>query len=356
MGRGTSPFTVQWRGASRGWYVRFRHAGRRFHEPTGVKDERARKEAQREGGRIFAEEVSGRRKSRAAASSTPLEELVEEWLNELPTRKVTRECYEKYSVAHWLSRWRTPRDLSDRAMELYVRARLREVKGKTLRNELSALRQLLNWLLLNQHMREMPKVPVIKASVSGTADTVRHRTAAPDLTKEEVWAVIQLLPERSEHAGWPVKARAEFAYETGLRPETLHKLRAPENYAKGRSELTLTDDDDKELYGRLVPLSLAARSAIDRICPEAGLIFGRHRIERYVGPAAAEAAKRKLLPADKAAILAPQHLRSARATHWIDDGAPLTAVQYLLGHKHVSTTARYVRPSLQAARRLIRGG
>lgn len=356
MGRSeSSGFKVHWRGSTRGYYVRFRHAGKRYHEPTGVKDERARKEAERESRRVFAETVSGRRQSRASASGTPLEELVEQWLEELPTRAITRGLYEKYSVAHWLTRWRSPRDLTDKTIESYVRNRLREVKGKTLRNELSALRQLLNWLVLNEHMSELPKVPVIKSSVSGTADSARHRTAAPELTKEEVWAVIQLLPERSEHAGWPVKARAEFAYETGLRPETLNKLKTPDNYSVGSAELTLTEEDDKELYGRIVPLTLAARAAIDRVCPEEGLIFGRHRIERYTGPAAAKAAQKKLISPDKARIFTPQHFRSARATHWLDDGAPLTAVQYLLGHKHVSTTSRYVRPSLQAARRLIRG-
>lgn len=351
MGRRASGYRIVWRGPSRGYYVRFTVNGERSHLPTGVKDKRAREAAEREGRSIFAQAVTGQRRRRATGSSSALEELVDEWLEELPTRAVTRTQYENYATAHWLTRWKSARDLTEPKLQTYAGRRLREVRGKTVRNELSALRQLVEWLVSKGHLSETPKFPEVDASVTGTPFPVRRRTRAPELSKAEVAAVIAKLPERPKRGTWPIRARAQFAYETGLRPTTLSKLKTPENYRKGAAELILTDEDDKEMYGRTVPLSASARKAIDRVCPKKpGPIFGRHRLMVYMHDAAAKA-----LPADKARIFTAQHLRSARATHWLDDGGAITAVQYLLGHKHTSTTARYVRPSLAAARKLVSG-
>lgn len=351
MGRRASGFKVRWRGGSRGYYVRFTVDGERSHEPTGIKDKREREAAEREGRRIYAQAVTGQRRRRIAGSSTPLEELVDAWLIELPTRPVTRQQYENYATAHWLTRWTSVRDLTSPRVETYVRRRLSEVRGKSVRNEVSALRQFCKWLVSQGHLSELPKFPEVKASVTGTPFPVRRRTRAPELSKAEVAAVIRKLPEHPKRGTWPVRARAEFAYATGLRPTTLEKLRTPDNYRHGAAELILTDEDDKEMYGRTVPLSAEARKAIDRVCPKKpGPIFGRHRLMVYMHEAAAKA-----LPPDKARIFTAQHLRSARATHWLDDGGAITAVQYLLGHRHTSTTARYVRPSLAAARKLVAG-
>lgn len=351
MGRRASGYKVRWRGPARGYYVRFTIGAERADIPTGIKDKRQREAADREGRSIFAQAVTGRKQSRRSASATALAELVDTWLSELPTRGPTRKQYENYTTAHWLTRWSTPRDLTAPNFDTYARQRLRKVRGKTVRNELSALRQFVKWLVAHGHLSESPVFPEVKASVTGTPHPVRRRTRAPELTREEVDAVIAKLPLHPKRGTWAVRDRARFAYETGLRPTTLEKLRTPDNYRRGAPELILTDEDDKEMYGRTVPLSDAARAAIDRVCPKkTGPIFGRHRLMVYVH----EAAQKALTP-DKARIFSAQHFRSARATHWLDDGAAITGVQYLLGHKHTSTTARYVRPSLAAARKVIAG-
>jgi site-specific recombinase XerD len=42
-------------------------------------------------------------------------------------------------------------------------------------------------------------------------------------------------------------------------------------------------------------------------------------------------------------------LRHSRITMLVDAGGPLTGVQYLAGHKHLSTTARYAHAGMRAA-------
>ena len=118
---------------------------------------------------------------------------------------------------------------------------------------------------------------------------------------ERTLRVIAALPEWSSSKKvdpFPIKARFQFAYETGLRPSTLDALSVPEHYRKGSPTLTLTDEADKNRWGRELPLSPAARRALDRVCPEEGLIFGSHDYR----PAFTKATDKAL----------PKHLRGGR--------------------------------------------
>jgi integrase len=129
---------------------------------------------------------------------------------------------------------------------------------------------------------------------------------------------------------------------------TIDKLRVPDNYTRGATALLMTDADDKEAYGREVPLSLRARRALDSVLPKHGPIFGHHDYVIYLRRV------RRVLPPHKGKVFTWQHLRSARITHWLEKTGDLPGVMYLAGHKHASTTSRYVRPSMRAAQNVLR--
>lgn len=258
-------------------------------------------------------------------------------------REVTRAQYETY-LSYWDREFGTLEALTSDAIAGYVRKRLRVVRGKTVRSEVSALRQLCRWLVDAGELDELPVIPAIKHSVEGTPWKQRRRVRAPEYSPEEIEAVLAALPEESEREGWHVRARFVVAYETCLRPATLDKLSCPENYRRGAEVITLTDADDKEAFGRELPLTKRAQEALKSVCPKAGLIFGAHRYRYYVGPAALKA-----LGPGKGSTFTAQHFRSAAMTHWLDAGVSITAVQYMAGHKHTSTTSKYVRPSFRAA-------
>lgn len=59
----------------------------------------------------------------------------------------------------------------------------------------------------------------------------------------------------------------------------------------------------------------------------------------FVGRKKGEAAKR----------FAGSHLRSAMTTHELEQGKNIIGIQYRVGHKLLSTTSRYVKPSFRAA-------
>ena len=319
------------------WTVRFRVDGQRSEVSTGARDRAA---AEREGRAIYAAALAGRRHSRAAPRVEA--EAVGEWLGESALREPTRIAYEKYA-ARWIA---DGLRLEAAALSAYARRRLREVKAKSVRSELSALRGLARWMVETGLLDALPDFPSLPATATGTPSKVRQRTKAPELSPAEVRRVLDALPEKSGRAGFVVRDFYRLAYETGLRPSTLERIEMPRHWAPRSDTLRITVDVDKEGYEREVPLTATARRILERHTPKGpGLIFGAHRRFRFVHEAA-----RRVLPPAKAAVLTGQHFRSARTTHLLDAGASLTGVQYLVGHKHASTTAIYVRPSMQAAR------
>lgn len=343
MARRATGYSIMWRGERRGYTVRFRLDGQRRELALGVRDRRAKADAEARGRETFASHVKGQgQRPKASRSKDALGKALERWVTELAVREDTSKLYAKYGV-YWGARWSTVGELTTPAIAAYVRSRLRVAKGKSVSNEASALRQFLAWLVESGLLKEAPQVPRVRRS-EGTRYKHRRRTAAPEYSPLEMRNLIAALPELSEREGWPVRARALVAYQTSLRPKTLDVLRVPENYSRGSKTLRLTDSQDKEAFGRELPLTAEARKVLDSVCPDVGLIFGKHRLDPYLR----EAAKVALSP-DKALVFTGQHFRSAALTHMLERGAPLPGVQWLAGHRHVSTTARYVRSSFRAA-------
>jgi site-specific recombinase XerC len=350
MGRRAKGPQVRWRGTH--WQVYFTIGGERHYETTGITSERARSAAERRGREIYQEALAwGARRKRRAVSGYrkgDLKTLLGEWLEEHTGRPVTITSYTSYS-GFWLGEFRTLENLTSVRIGHYVRRRLKQVLAQTLRRELSALRSFLRWLVAAEYLGEAPEVPLLKRGEAGTRSKVRHRCAAPEISPEEIDAILDRLPERSTRDGLIVRARFVVEYETALRPATIEKLRVPDNYTRGATQLVLTEDDDKSRYGRAVPLTDRAREALESVVLGEGVIFGEHRgIERYLRDAA-----KGILDEGRREVLCPQHLRSAAITHALERSQNLAGVQYLAGHRKSSTTERYCRPSFRAGLEVV---
>lgn len=263
-------------------------------------------------------------------------------------RESTRDLYEKYTV-YWLGEWSRTADLTDSSIAAYQRKRLREVTRKATNNELSALRKFVSWLAETGMIAEAPTVPTASPGINGTPHHQRRRVKAPELSSAEIEALLAALPDRAAR-GHPVRARFVVMFETTLRPATLDVLRVPENWAPGETTIRIRPGDDKEAYAREVPLTPRAVDALKSVAPDDGLIFGQHRYHEYLRTAASSA-----LPAAKAKVFTGQHVRSASITRWLESSGNLPGVQHLAGHRHASTTGRYVRPTFRAALEVIQG-
>jgi integrase len=337
--------------------VRFWWRGRDIERSTGTADpERAASEA----ARIYAREVSRPEQRRPAQVRAvgELEESVTRWLDSLiPTHDAgTVGCYLDYARSHWFPFFPGMHSLTDAECDRYMRARLSAVQATTVKKELSALRGFTSWATAKRLIGPVVVPTVPKRSTGATyrnenGETVRRRAAAIPISPKEARAILAGLDEWSTSkkvAEFPIRARFEVQYETGLRPELIDLLSVPEHYRKRATHLRIPGELDKARQARRVPLSAAARKALDRICPEKGLIFGHHDYREHLKLAAAD-----VLPAERAELFCGAHLRSARITHWLDEGAPLTGVMRLVGHTRLETTAKYVRASDKIAEQIV---
>jgi len=348
MARPTEGWKLRKRGG--GYFVRFTVAGERVELATGARDS---EEAARRVSKLYSEHQlsAPARRLKVLVPELALVEIAATWIADIEGEldAATLDTFVIYA-RHFQAFFGSMAGITDAACAQYSRERLRKVKRQTVRKELSALRRFVRWCVQQGVLSREPHIPSPPPRATGTAYFKRRRSKATVITPAEALAIIEALPEWSKKPGgklFPVRARIRFAWETALRPKTIDDLNVPEHYTRGATTLIITDEIDKARFGREIPLTEGARAAIDSVCPDLGLIFGRHHCRDRLTRAA-----RSVLPPEKAATFAPYDLRHARATEWAESGN-LVGVAFLLGHKHISTTNRYTRPNEAAARKVL---
>jgi integrase/recombinase XerD len=228
---------------------------------------------------------------------------------------------------------------------------------------LSALRQLFKFLLAEGRIKEDP--------VLGISGPKIGQPLPKTLSVAEVDRLISTARERIDGTTGRERFIAlrlycliEMLYATGMRVSELVSL--PRSVLQGDSRvLTIKGKGGRE---RLVPLNAAARAALDRY-----LEVGRHAEDgvapmlktRWLFPSkSAEGylTRQRLAQELKELALAagldprrvsPHVLRHAFASHLLDRGADLRAVQQLLGHADISTTQIYTHVLEERLRRLV---
>ena len=337
------------------FFVRFSHRGRRFKLSTSERDSGA---ASSQASRLYADVISGRWTPGRAASPVGLsfEEVAAEWLADIEsaisadTFKLYRDTY---VGTHFAPAFKTMDRVTTVGVEDYKAARLRVVTRETLKKELPVLRRFAKWAFRRGHLATLPEIETPDRHVVGTrVDGTRKRTFLI-FTADEIAAILANLPEMAQGhrapAPFPVRTRFTVAWETALRPQTIDQLRAPDDYRPGNTTLLIRDEADKNRFGRELPLSAAAREALDRVCPDAGLLFGSHDYRRLLRAAAKAAG----IDEYRASRISDYDFRHSRLTHLGQVSDNLSGVMFLAGHKQPATTARYLRPQKQAAAEVL---
>jgi integrase/recombinase XerD len=188
----------------------------------------------------------------------------------------------------------------------------------------------------------------------------RADNPAADLRAPRAWktlpkflstdAVDQLLraPDTSHPRGVRDRALIELLYATGLRVSELVNLR-PQDLNLESGYLTTTGKGRKQ---RLVPVGEEASAWLTRYVREARpqLVKKRQASKLFVNARGGTALTRvgfwKILKAygKQAGVgggLSPHVLRHSFATHLLERGADLRAIQMMLGHSDLSTTQIY---------------
>jgi integrase/recombinase XerD len=203
----------------------------------------------------------------------------------------------------------------------------------------SGIRTFYRYLLLEDIMADDP---------ASLLETPKLRRKLPDtLNPDEVAAMIDSI-DLSRAEGERNRAMLETLYGSGLRVSELTGLRISNIYFRD-GFLKILGKGDKE---RLVPLGSMAAKRITTYLKEVrshqevkkgfedhvflnnrGAALSRVMVFNIVRKAAADAGIRK--------VISPHTLRHSFATHLIDGGADLRAVQEMLGHESITTTEIY---------------
>lgn len=244
-------------------------------------------------------------------------------------------------------------DVTSARMADYQRDRMTKVLKQTVRKERSFFNTFLAWCVEQGVLAEAdapawPKLP--KKAMGVRSGPQREKPV--DVTREQVAAYLEALPLWSKprmgvvHA---VRPRMIVAYETGLRPATLSELELGRHWNVGQGYLELTNEIDKARFGRRVPISRLAQSALTYVVSErrlkSGLIFGKHDFRDRVKAAAAVAG----ISPD----FATYDLRHGRVGHLLDETGDVRAVMFLVGHTLMTTTNKYVRGQQEGAAKAI---
>jgi len=349
MARAEQAWSLRPRGPQKILHVRFRFDGARVEESTGTRDPRTAKKV---AAQIYARHVTDQPRRAERAPRLPLDELVARWLAhglDGTHAASTRKLYEIHMRAHIIPFFARLDAITMGGIADYSRARLKKVARATVRKERGTLSTFLHWCHEQEILHALPQWPTLPRGATGTRASKR-KSSAVAVSPDQVAAFLAALPELSTgklHGSkrFIVRQRFVVAWETGLRPSTIDRLSVPEHYQRGASELVITDEIDKARYGRKLPLTEAARAALDASAPRSGLIFGHHEHRQYVE----RAAKQASMPTG----FSPYDLRHARALLLTEESGNLPGVAFMLGHKQVTTTNLYVRSPRRAADEVI---
>jgi len=237
---------------------------------------------------------------------------------------------------------RSPQRLDRRALEKFIRGQMtRGLSPRSVAREVAAVRGFYRFLVLERHLDHSP------------ADDLQPPRAWPALpTFLSLYEVDTLLaqPDVSAPLGLRDRAMFELLYATGMRVSELVGVRGADLHLE-EHYLTCIGKGNKE---RLIPIGEQAAGWVTRYQrqarPElAARARGKASTRLFVnvrGGALSRVGFWKILKRHGAAAglpatLSPHVLRHSFATHLLERGADLRAIQMMLGHADLSTTQIY---------------
>jgi integrase/recombinase XerD len=231
----------------------------------------------------------------------------------------------------------------------YFAARHAQSKATTANRRLTVFKRYFRWALRER---------LIAADPTLRLQSARQPLRVPkSLTESQVEALLDA-PEVDKPLGLRDRTMLELMYASGLRVSELVSLKTF-NVSMGEGVLRVLGKGSKE---RLVPFGLVARDWITRYLAEARpVILGGQQSGDLFVTGRGEGMTRVMFwmivrkYARSAAItapLSPHTLRHAFATHLLNHGADLRAVQMLLGHADISTTTIYTHVARERLKQL----
>ncbi|MGH2755742.1 MAG: tyrosine recombinase XerC [Actinomycetota bacterium] len=225
----------------------------------------------------------------------------------------------------------------------------RRYSRRTIARKASAIRSMLAWAVKQDHLASNPAEDLAIPKLDKPLPKVMKPRDARALCE---------LPPDDEPIGLRDRAILELLYGSGLRVAELCGLDVDDIDLRRRT-LRVIGKGRKE---RGLPMSVPASRALAGYLGEPRrslLLAGRGRGGAALflgarggrlGPRGVRAMISRYMTSEGAKAIGPHALRHSFATHLLDGGADLRAVQELLGHDNLATTQIYTHVSTERLR------
>ena len=220
----------------------------------------------------------------------------------------------------------------------YMAERHAATRATTANRRLSVFRRYCRWAL-REHLIDAD--PTLKLQAA------RQALRVPKTLSEAQVEALLAAPDVNQPLGLRDRTMIELMYASGLRVSELVSLKTV-YVSLDEGALRVTGKGSKE---RMVPFGAEAHGWLRRYLADArGVILKRQASDALFVTARGGAMTRQMFwklvkaharTAEIAAPISPHTLRHAFATHLLNHGADLRAVQMLLGHADISTTTIY---------------
>ena len=262
------------------------------------------------------------------------------WLEE-GLSKNTLAAYRRDLLLY--GRWLAPRgkaiDASAESdLNAYFAARHSQTRATSANRRLTVFKRYFRWALRERFITADPTLKLQSA---------RQPLRVPKTLSEDQVETLLAAPDVDSALGLRDRTMLELMYASGLRVSELVGLKTF-NLGMNEGVLRVLGKGSKE---RLVPFGEIAADWITRYLAEArnAILAGQQTDDLFVtsrGHGMSRVmfwmiVRKHAVAAGITAPLSPHTLRHAFATHLLNHGADLRAVQMLLGHADISTTTIY---------------
>jgi integrase/recombinase XerD len=210
---------------------------------------------------------------------------------------------------------------------------------KTLARHIASVRAFHQFLLRAKATDQDPSVQI---------ESPRIERALPNVLSLKEVEVLLETPKPLEHFGIRDKAMLELLYATGIRVSELIGLEI-DNVQLSMGFVRCVGNKE-----RIIPIGRAASAAIRHFLEEGrprfistkhqeNALFLNHHGKRLTRQGFWKILKKLTKEAGIEKDLTPHTLRHSFATHLLENGADLRAVQEMLGHADISTTQIYTQ-------------
>ncbi len=267
--------------------------------------------------------------------------------------RLTLEAYRRdlSLYAHWLAEQAARAIDASTEVDLlgYIAARHGETRATTANRRLTVFKRYFRWAVRER---------LVDADPTLRLGTARQPMRVPKTLSEAQVEALLAAPDVNDMLGLRDRAMLELMYASGLRVSELVELKTV-RIGLNEGVVSVLGKGSKE---RLVPFGAEAQQWIERYLAEArgAILKGQHSDALFVTGRGAgmtrqmfwTLVKRHALAAGIHVPLSPHTLRHAFATHLLNHGADLRAVQMLLGHADISTTTIYTHVARERLRQL----